>query len=148
MTQEPPLGASPAPEAPSSPSDNARLESLMAEMPPSAPGWSAPPSRAPTIALGLSLAGFAASLLAAFQAAAARQSRDGVAAGSLLFVVLLGGVVMAIVAITIAIRVRSSADSDTSARLRAAIAIGLSAVAIVLATIAGIDLYGIGRSEL
>ena len=50
----------------------------------------------------------------------------------------------AIAAIVGAIRVRSTPDSDASARTRAAIAIGLAAVALLLMTLAGLELYAIG----
>lgn len=125
-------------------SDNARLESLMAEVPPSAPGWSAPPSRVPVAALWLGVGAFVIGLAVVLDLALVRQGQRSIVAGGVLFVILLVGVILAVTAITAAIRVRSTADSDSGARTRAAIAVGLAAVALVLMTLAGLELYAIG----
>jgi hypothetical protein len=125
-------------------SDNAHLESLLAEVPPSPPGWSAPPSRTPMAALGLGIGAFAVGFAVVLDLALVRQGQRSIVAGGILFAVLLAGVAAAIGAIVGGIRVRSTTDSDASARTRAAIAIGLAAVAILLMTLAGLELYSIG----
>ncbi len=125
-------------------SDNTRLESLMGEVPPSTPGWSAPPSRTPIAALWLGVGAFVAAWAVVLDLALVRQGQRSIVAGGILGVILLAGVVAAISAIIGAIRVRSSADSGADARTRAAIAIGLSAVALVLMTLAGLELFFIG----
>ncbi|MET1231397.1 MAG: hypothetical protein ABWY52_00940 [Candidatus Limnocylindrales bacterium] len=145
MTQPADPAARPSSDDPrATASDNARLESLMAEVPPSAPGWSAPPSRTPTAArwcgVGAVVAGFAVVL----DLALVRQGQRSIVAGGVLFVALLGGVALAVAAITAATRVRSDPDSDASARARAAIAAGLAVVALLLLTLAGLELYAIG----
>ena len=116
----------------------------MAEVPPSSPGWSAPPSRTPQAALWLGVGAFVAGFAVVLDLALVRQGQRSIVAGGVLFVVLLAGVVAAIAAIVGAIRVRSTTDSDATARTRAAIAIGLAAVALLLMTLAGLELYAIG----
>jgi hypothetical protein len=129
-------------------SDNARLESLMAEVPPSSPGWSAPPSRTPTAALWLGVGALVVGFAVVLDLALVRQGQRSIVAGGVLFFVLLAGVAAAIAAIIGAIRVRSTRDSDASARTRAAIAIGLAAAALLLMTLAGLELYAIGLDAL
>jgi hypothetical protein len=136
---KPPEGA-PRPEG----SDNARLESLMAEVPPSPPGWSPPPSRTPMVALWLGIGALIAGFAVVLDLSLVRQGQRSLVAGGVLFVVLFAGLVMAIAAIAAGLRVRSMADSDTAARTRAAAAIGLAAVALVLMTLAGLELFSIG----
>lgn len=125
-------------------SDNVRLESLMAEVPPSSPGWSAPASRTPMAALGLGVGALVIGFAVVLDLALVRQGQRSIVAGGILFLVLLAGVVAAIAAIVGAIRVRSTTDRDASARTQAAIAIGLAAVALLLMTLAGLELYAIG----
>jgi uncharacterized membrane protein len=125
-------------------SDNARLESLMAEVPPSTPGWSAPPIRTPMIALWLGVAAFVIGLAVVLDMALVRQGQRSIVAGGILGLVLLAGVIAAIAAIVGAFRVRSVADSDADARTRAAIAVGLAVVALLLMTLAGLELFSIG----
>ena len=139
-TDAPSPGDEPHPPA----SDNARLESLMADVPPSTPGWSAPPSRTPMIALWLGVGAFAIGLAVVLDMALVRQGQRSMVAGGILGVVLLAAVVAAIAAIIGGIRVRSTKDSDAAARTRAAIAIGLAAVSLLLMTLAGLELYAIG----
>lgn len=124
--------------------DIARLEALMAEVPPSSPGWSAPASRTPMVTLWLGIGAFVAALAVVLDLALVRQGQRSLVAGGVLFVVILAGVILAIIAITAAIRVRSTPDSDADARTRAAIAVGLAAVALLLMTMAGLELYAIG----
>jgi Ca2+/Na+ antiporter len=125
-------------------SDNARLESLMAEVPPSTPGWSAPPSRTPTVALWLGVGAFVAAWAVVIDLALVRQGQRSILAGGILGSILLAGFIAAIAAIIGGIQVRSTKDSDAAARARAAIAIGLAAVALLLMTLAGLELYAIG----
>lgn len=125
-------------------SDDTRLESLMAEVPASPRGWSAPPSRLPQAAQWLGIGAFAAGFAVVLDLALVRQGQHSIVAGGALFVVLLAGVIAAIAAITAGIKVRSASDSDGDARLRGAIAIGLATVALVLLTLAGLELYAIG----
>ena len=125
-------------------SDNARLESLMAEVPPSTPGWSAPPSRTPIAALWLGVGAFVAAWAVVIDLALVRQGQRSMVAGGVLGIILLAGFIAAIAAIIGAVRVRSTPDSDTQARTRAAIAVGLAAVALLLMTLAGLELYSIG----
>ena len=144
---DPPPGAYPdtaRTEANPAPSDNARLEALMAEVPPSAPGWSAPPSRTPEVAQWMGVGAFVIGLAVVLDMALVRQGQRSIVAGAILFVVLLAGVVLAIAAIIVAIRVRSDVKSDIGARTRAALAIGLAAVGLLLMTLAGLELYAIG----
>ena len=129
-------------------SDNARLESLLAEVPLSAPGWPVPRSRVPMAALWLGVGSFVAGLAVVLDLALVRQGQRSIVAGGVLFVVLLAGVVMAIAAIVAAIQVRSTADSDDGARTRAAMAVVPAVVALVLLTLAGLELYGIGLEAL
>ncbi|HVQ22245.1 MAG TPA: hypothetical protein VMT36_03165 [Candidatus Saccharimonadia bacterium] len=142
MTQ--PTGSEGQPDAPPPGSDNTRLESLMAEVPPSTPGWSAPPSRTPMIALWLGVGAFVAAWAVVIDLALVRQGQRSIVAGGILGIVLLVAVGAAISAIIGAVRVRSSAYSDAHARTRAAIAAGLAAVALLLMTLAGLELYSIG----
>lgn len=125
-------------------SDNARLESLMAEVPPSAPGWSAPPSRTPMIALWLGVGAFVAAWAVVIDLVLVRQGQPSMVAGGILGVILLAGFIAAIAAIIGGIQVRSTKGSDAAARTRAAIAIGLAAVGLLLMTLAGLELYAIG----
>jgi hypothetical protein len=129
-------------------SDTARLESLMAEVPPSSPGWSAPPTRTPMAALWFGVGAFVAGLAVVLDLALVRQGQRSLVAGGIFFFVLLAGVILAIAAITAAIRVRSTAESDASARTRAAIAAGLAAVALLLMALASLELYAIGLEAL
>jgi hypothetical protein len=129
-------------------SDNARLESLMAEVPPSSPGWSAPPSRTPMAALWCGVGAFVAGLAVVLDLALVRQGQRSLVAGTLLFVVLLAGVGLAIAAIVGGIQVRSTNESDAAARTRAAIAIGLAAISLLLMTLAGLELFAIGLDAL
>jgi hypothetical protein len=124
--------------------DNARLESLMAEVPPSTPGWEAPPSRTPMAALWSGVAAFVIGFAVVIDMALVRQGQRSIVAGGVLFVVLLAGVILAIAAITAAVRVRSMPSSDAAARTRAAFAISLAAVGLLLMTLAGLELYAIG----
>ena len=144
MTQ--PVGsAGPPPSDPgATASDTARLESLMAEVPPSAPGWSAPPSRTPMAALWCGVGAFVAGLAVVLDLALVRQGQRSIVAGSILALVLLAGVGLSIAAIVGGIQVRSTKDSDAADRTRAAIAIGLAAISLVLITLAGLELYAIG----
>jgi hypothetical protein len=128
--------------------DNARLEARMAEVPPSAPRWSAPPGRVPMAALWCGVASFVAALAVALDLALVRQGQRSLVAGGILFVVLLAGIVLAVAAVTAAIRVRSTAESDAEAKTRAALAIGLAVVAVVLLTLAGLELYAMGLEAL
>ena len=139
----PPTDAPPTDVRPAG-SDNARLESLMAEVPPSPPGWSVPPSRTPMAVLWLGVGAFVAGWAVVIDLVLVRQGQRSIVAGGILFVVLLAGVVAAIAAIIGAIRVRSSVDSDADARTRAAIAVGLAVVALLLMLLAGLELYSIG----
>ena len=129
-------------------SDHTRLESLLAEVPPSTPGWSAPPSRTPVAALWLGVGALVAAWAVVLDLALVRQGQRSIVAGGILGIVLLAGVVAAISAIIAAIQVRSTADSDADARTRAAIAVGLAVVALVLMTLAGLELIGIGINAL
>ena len=128
--------------------DTARLESLMAEVPPSTPGWTAPPSRTPEVAQWTGVAAFVIGLAVVLDLALVRQGQRSIVAGGVLFVVLLVGVVAAITAITAGIRVRSTTSDDAAARTRAALAIGLAAVGLVLMTLAALELYAIGLDAL
>jgi hypothetical protein len=125
-------------------SDNARLESLMAEVPPSTPGWSAPPSRTPVLAQWSGVAAFAIGLAVVLDMALVHQGQRSIVAGGILGVALLAGVGLAIAAIVGGIQVRSKRDNDAAARTRAAIAICLAAISLVLMTLAGLELYAIG----
>ena len=129
-------------------SDNARLESLMAEVPPSPPGWSAPATRTPELAQWAGVAAFVIGLAVVLDMALVRQGQRSIVAGGILGLILLAGVGLAIAAIVGGIRVRSTKDSDAAARTRAAIAIGLAAVGLVLMTLAGFELYAIGLDAL
>ena len=143
-TGPPPGGPSPSDESRPAGSDNARLESLMAEVPPSAPGWTSPPSRTPMAALWCGVGAFVAGLAVVLDLALVRQGQRSIVAGGILALVLLAGIGLAIAAIVGGIQVRSTKDSDAAAGTRAAIAIGLAVVALLLLTLAGLELYSIG----
>ena len=125
-------------------SDNARLESLLAEVPPSPPAWTAPPSRTPMLAQWSGVVAFVVGLAVVLDLSLVRQGERSVVAGGILFVVLLAGVILALAAITAAIRVRSMPSGDAPARTRAALAIGLAGAGLLLMTLAGLELYAIG----
>jgi hypothetical protein len=91
---------------------------------------------------------FVIGLAVVLDLALVRQGQRSIVAGGVLFVVLLGGIVAAITAITAGIRIRSAADRDPTARTRAAIAIGLAAVGLLLMSLAGLELYAIGLDAL
>jgi hypothetical protein len=99
-------------------------------------------------ALWCGVGAFVVGLAIVLDLALVRQGQRSLVAGGILFVVLLAGVILAIAAITAAIRVRSTAESDASARTRAAIAAGLAAVALLLMTLASLELYAIGLEAL
>jgi hypothetical protein len=144
MTQPPGSEGPPPSDVLSPGSDNTRLESLMAEVPPSSPAWSAPPSRTPMVVLWLGVGAFAAAWAVVIDLALMRQGQRSMVAGGIQGVILLAGFIAAIAAIIGGIRVRSTKDSDVAARTRAAIAIGLAAIALLLMTLAGLELYSIG----
>ncbi len=94
------------------------------------------------------VAAFVIGLAVVLDMALVRQGQRSIVAGGILGLILLAGVGLAIAAIVGGIRVRSTKDSDAVARTRAAIAIGLAGVALLLITLAGLELYAIGLDAL